>query len=63
MAGLEGEIGKLLAAARAVQAQYSIRPLADSQQRGGEVEQAAGGGGQEAPPGGDDVAMKEAGQL
>lgn len=60
VAGLEGEISKLLAAARAVQQQYAIRS-ADSGRTAGEpaVDQAAA----EQQQAGGDVAMQEAGQI
>ncbi len=56
VAGLEGEVGKLLAAAQAVQQQYSIKPL----------EQPAAGGkgsGQQQAQQEGDVAMQDAGQT
>lgn len=64
VAGLEGDIGKLLATARAVQQQYSIRPAGGEQA----VEQPPKEGGDAAaaaadPPPGGDVAMREAGQI
>lgn len=67
MAGLEGEISKLLAAARAVQQQYAIRS-ADSGRTAGEpaVDQAAAGAAAaaaEQQQAGGDVAMQEAGQI
>lgn len=66
MAGLEGEIGKLLAAARAVQQQYAIRS-ADSGRTAGEpaVDQAAAAAGaaEQQQQAGGDVAMQEAGQI
>lgn len=67
VAGLEGEISKLLAAARAVQQQYAIRS-ADSGRTAGEpaVDQAAAGAAAaaaEQQQAGGDVAMQEAGQI
>lgn len=67
VAGLEGEVGKLLEAARAVQQQYAINAAGaqaageeravDQQQQGGSAA-AAAAEGQAA-----DVAMREAGEV
>lgn len=77
MAGLEAEIGKLLASARAVQQQYGIRPAdsrgggdvavdqqqAEQQQQETAAAAAAAAAAGEQPAAGGDVAMQEAGEA
>ena len=69
VAGLEGEVSKLLAAARAVQQQYAIKAAgADSRGAGEEraVDQQRHGGGSAAAAAegaAADVAMREAGEV